>query len=165
MCLFHIQIGQRSLRIHKGSRNYQVLTSSEFQDVWEDHSHQTSEWISAWLLQCWDDRAAVSSWRVRKSNSWDPSLETRELREWNRVSNLQSLEMVPLKCESKVPVQGRYCELARYVYLPQTKACILRELVVMQLTYIDLNNYEVSKDPKDVLCTQTMWRKCSSFIF
>lgn len=72
-------------------------------------------------------------------------LETGELREWNRVSNLQSLEMVPLKCESKVPIQGRSCELARNVYLPQTKASILRELVVMKVIYIDLNNYEVSK--------------------
>lgn len=112
-------------------RNQKLPSPWLHQNMWEYHSRQTSEWISAWLLQCWDNKAAVSSWRVRKSNSWDPSLETGELREWNRVSNLQSLEMVPLTCESKVPMQGRSCELARNVYLPQTKASILRELVVM----------------------------------
>lgn len=92
-------------KLEKGVRGFiqeaettQSLTLSKFQDMWEDHSHQTSEQISAWLLHWWDNRAAVSTWRVGKSKSWDPSLETRELREWNRVSNLQSLEMVPLKC-------------------------------------------------------------------
>lgn len=115
-----------------------------------------------WLLQCWDNRAAVSSWRVGKSNSWDPLLETKELREWNRISNLQSLEMVPLKCERRVPIQARSCDLAREMCTYHRER---RKSVVMKVIYTDLNNYEVSKDPKDVLCTQAKCRKCSSFIF
>ncbi|OWK59221.1 hypothetical protein RLOC_00006526 [Lonchura striata] len=36
------------------------------------------------------------------------------------------------------------------------KGSILRELVVLKVIYSDLNNYEVSKDPKDILCTQAI---------
>ncbi|KAK4810717.1 hypothetical protein QYF61_007691 [Mycteria americana] len=35
----------------------------------------------------------------------------------------------------------------------------LRELVVLEVIYSDLDNEEVSKDPEDVLCTRAMWRK------
>ncbi|KAK4810729.1 hypothetical protein QYF61_007703 [Mycteria americana] len=37
----------------------------------------------------------------------------------------------------------------------------LRELVVLEVIYSDLDNEEVSKDPEDVLCTRAMWRKTS----
>lgn len=50
-------------------RNQKLPSPWLHQNMWEDHSRQTSEWISAWLLQCWDNKAAVSNWRVRKPNS------------------------------------------------------------------------------------------------
>lgn len=34
-----------------------------------------------------------------------------------------------------------------------------RELAVLEAFCSDLDNKQISKDPDDVLCTQTMWRR------
>ncbi|PKU39964.1 glycine dehydrogenase mitochondrial-like [Limosa lapponica baueri] len=66
--------------------------------------------------------------------------------------------MAPLKCESKISIQGRSCELPRKL---DTNEGIqyLRELAVLEVIYSDLDNDEVSKDLEDVLCTWAIWRK------
>ncbi|KAK4818890.1 hypothetical protein QYF61_021407 [Mycteria americana] len=75
-------------------------------------------------------------WDNRADSTWKKPGNWE--RNWKRDSDLQSLEMASLKYEG-----------IQY----------LRELAVLEVTYNELENDEVSKDPEDVLCTGSMGRK------
>ncbi|GAB0208965.1 hypothetical protein GRJ2_003362200 [Grus japonensis] len=68
--------------------------------------------------------------------------------------------MAPLKCEGKISIQGRSCELPRGKWTTTDEGIqYLRELAVLEVIYSDPEDDEVSKDLEDVLCTRAVWRK------
>lgn len=119
--------------------------------------------MSGLLPGCPDARITgptVSNWKVGKPNSWDPLLETGELRE--ELEKRQQFA-VPGDSSSQV-VRARYPFKEDLVNSPGKWTTAdegiqyLRELAVPEVIYSDLDNDEVYKDPEDVLCTRAMWK-------
>jgi len=99
----------------------------------------------------------VSNWKGKQPNSWDPLLETGELRE-----DLEKRQQFAVSGELLSKVRARYPFKEDLVNSPEMLTTAdediwyLRELAVLEVIYNDLDDDNVSKDPEDVLCLWAM---------
>ncbi|XP_059701650.1 polypeptide N-acetylgalactosaminyltransferase-like 6 [Haemorhous mexicanus] len=78
------------------------LTSSELQDLGKDSSCSPGEWFSAWLFECWHNRAKSQQLEGHDAQQLGSTARDQGIeRGIKKGSNLQSLEMAPLKCRGK----------------------------------------------------------------
>ncbi|KAK4822911.1 hypothetical protein QYF61_023274 [Mycteria americana] len=165
---FDQEAGPSAKKLEEGVREFRQeaettwsVTSSELRDVRKDYSCQPGERIAAWLLRCWDSGA----------NS--QQLEGKEAKQLGSLARNGGIERGIGK-EAAIcslwrwllsSVRARYPFKEDLVNYPGKWTTVdediryLRELIVLEVIYSDLDNDKVSKDPEDVLCTQAMWRK------
>ena len=125
----------------------------------KDFSHQPDKQILSWLLQCWDFGA---------------SRQELEGKEAQQMGSLASNKAIDIGTGEEVgdfshwrwhlwSVKDRY-HFKEDLANSQSKWTTteggiqyLRELVVLEVIYSNLDDNQASKDPDEIWCTRSMW--------
>ncbi|XP_049649778.1 uncharacterized protein LOC126035320 [Accipiter gentilis] len=137
------------------------LTSSELWDLRKDYSCQPGERIAAWLLQCWDNGADSQQLEGKEAQQLGSLARNRGIeRGIGKEAAICSLwSRLLSSVRARYPFKEDLVNSSEKWTTADEGIQYLRELAVVEVIYSDLDDEEVSKDPEDVLCTRTMWRK------
>ncbi|KAK4823738.1 hypothetical protein QYF61_006007 [Mycteria americana] len=127
----------------------------------EEELKRDGEPIVTWLLQCWDNRAsnlelegkeAKQLGSLSREGGIDKAIRkgAKALSLWRQLLS-GTKEKYPFK-EDVICHPGKWATMERGIQY-------LRELVVLEAIYSDLDNKHLSKDPDEVQCTRLMWQK------
>ncbi|KAK4806889.1 hypothetical protein QYF61_012610 [Mycteria americana] len=127
----------------------------------KDFSRRPGEHIVTWLLRCWDNRAsslelegkeAKQLGSLSREGGIDKAIGkgAQALSLWRRLLSAMK-ERYPFK-EDVVYRPGKWTTMEKSIQY-------LRELAMLGVTYGDLDNEQLSKDPDEVQCTRPTWQK------
>ncbi|XP_071886614.1 uncharacterized protein [Anas platyrhynchos] len=143
------------------SETTRSLSLSELREIRKDFSRHPGEHILTWLLRCWDTGANSQQLEGNEAKQLGSLSRERLIdRVIGREAQVLSLWRRILKA-----VKERYPHKEDIVYQVGKWTTMdkglqqLWELAVLEMLYSDLNNAQTPKDPDEVQCTTSMWRK------
>jgi len=137
------------------------MSLGELRDMWKDFSCHPGEHFVTWLLRFWDNGANILELEGKEAKQLeslardggiDKAIGKKEpvLSLWRRLlSGVR--ESYPFS-DDFVCYPGKWTNMERGIQY-------LRELAVRELVYCEPDDEQLPRDPDEVQCTASMWRK------